>query len=224
MTYDARGNGDGKTVNTLTGDHNNRITDYTTVICLQDTVDRPAIVYAESGAGHNVSGTLMARDYKGVGRLDTLGSVVCYENNSFGGYTKGVGTLKSSGGDCGGGSETLVVMEQKPQYIVRRLTPTECARLQGFPDDWGYIPQKEKLTDDEYQFWQEVRNTHADINGKQIKDYTRDQILKWYNKLWSDSSEYKMWGNGIALPNAMYVMQGIVNEQGKQARLPEKEE
>lgn len=224
LTYDARGNGDGKTVNTLTGDHNNRITDYTTVICLQDTVDRPAIVYAESGAGHNVSGTLMARDYKGVGRLDTLGSVVCYENNSFGGYTKGVGTLKSSGGDCGGGSETLVVMEQKPQYIVRRLTPTECARLQGFPDDWGHIPQKEKLTDDEYQFWQEVRNTHADINGKQIKDYTKDQILKWYNKLWSDSSEYKMWGNGIALPNAMYVMQGIVNEQGKQARLPEKDE
>lgn len=125
LTYDARGNGDGKTVNTLTGDHNNRITDYTTVVCLQS-----AVAYAESGLGNDTAGTLMARDYKGVGRLDTLGSVVCYENNSFGGYKKGVGTLKSFGGDCGGGSETLIV-EQNTKYIVRRLTPTECARLHG---------------------------------------------------------------------------------------------
>lgn len=94
-------------------------------------------------------------------------------------------------------------------YIVRRLTPTECARLQGFPDRWGDIPLKDSLTDEEYSFWLSVRNTHAAINGRSTKEYTRDQILKWYNKLHSDSSEYKMWGNGIALPNALYVMQGI---------------
>lgn len=30
-----------------------------------------------------------------------------------------------------------VVVERKPRkYIVRRLTPVECARLQGMPDDW----------------------------------------------------------------------------------------
>ena len=56
-----------------------------------------------------------------------------------------------------------------------------------------------------------MRNTHADINGKPQKDYTKDQILKWYNGLHTDSSEYKMWGNGIALPNALYVMQGIAD-------------
>lgn len=44
------------------------------------------------------------------------------------------------------------------EYIVRRLTPTECARLQGFPDDWC------------------------------------DDVLH------SNSAEYKLWGNGIALP------------------------
>lgn len=37
-------------------------------------------------------------------------------------------------------------------------------------------------------------------------------MLAWYNKLHSDSAEYKMWGNGIALPNALYVMQGIAAE------------
>lgn len=96
------------------------------------------------------------------------------------------------------------------RYIVRRLTPTECARLQGFPDKWGYPDKKETLTDDEYRFWLEVRNTHAAINGKAVKEYTNTQMLTWYNKLHSDSAEYKMWGNGIALPNALYVMQGIV--------------
>ena len=95
------------------------------------------------------------------------------------------------------------------KYIVRRLTPTECARLQGFPDKWGHPEIKEQLTDEEWTFWEGVRNTHAAINGKATKSYTKEQMLTWYNKLHSDSNEYKMWGNGIALPNALYVMQGI---------------
>ena len=105
----------------------------------------------------------------------------------------------------------LVCYEKEPQYIVRRLTPTECARLQGFPDRWGDIPHKDTLTDEEYSFWLDVRNTHAAINGRATKEYTKEQLLTWYNKLHSDSSEYKMWGNGIALPNALYVMQGIAD-------------
>lgn len=117
-------------------------------------------------------------------------------------------TLKATGGSYGGGSENIVVKN----YIVRRLTPTECARLQGFPDLWGYLDKKESFTDEEYKFWLEVRNTYARINNKAVKDYTKAQMLSWYNKLHSDSAEYKMWGNGIALPNALYVMQGIAAE------------
>lgn len=100
------------------------------------------------------------------------------------------------------------------RYIVRRLTPTEYARLQGFPDWWGEIPKKDNLTDDEYTFWLNVRNTYAKINNKTTKEYSKEQMLSWYNKLHSDSSEYKMWGNGIALPNALYVMQGIAEVVG----------
>jgi DNA (cytosine-5)-methyltransferase 1 len=95
------------------------------------------------------------------------------------------------------------------RYIVRRLTPTECARLQGFPDEWGHLTPKTSLTDDEYKFWLKVRKTHDAINGRTEKEYNEKQMLTYYNKLWTDSSEYKMWGNGIALPTALYVMQGI---------------
>lgn len=95
------------------------------------------------------------------------------------------------------------------ESVVRRITPTECARLQGFPDTWGYPDQKDELTDEEYRFWLDVRNTHAAINGKAVKEYTKMQILTWYRKLHTDSAEYKMWGNGIALPPAVYCMQGM---------------
>lgn len=64
-------------------------------------------------------------------------------------------------------------------------------------------------TNEEYRFWLDVRNTHATINGKAVKEYTKAQMLTWYNKLHTDSAEYKLWGNGIALPTALYCMQGI---------------
>lgn len=102
-------------------------------------------------------------------------------------------------------------MEQR--YIVRRLTPTECCRLQGFPDGWGETDAKEDLSDEEFEFWLDARNTHGQINGKAIRHYTKAQMLTWYNKLHTDSAEYKMWGNGIALPCATYVMQGIVDAE-----------
>lgn len=95
------------------------------------------------------------------------------------------------------------------EYIVRRLIPKECARLQGFADWHGHLEQKTELTDAEYSFWLEVRNTHAALNNKTVKGYTKPQMLTWYNKLWTDGAEYKMWGNGIALPPAIYCMQGI---------------
>lgn len=86
-----------------------------------------------------------------------------------------------------------------------------------FPDKWGHPDKKESLSDEEYAFWMAVRNTHAAINGKSVREYTADQMLSWYNKLHTDSAEYKMWGNGIALPPALYVMQGISDalEEGK---------
>lgn len=164
LVYDTRGNGAGETVPTITGDHNNRITDYTALCC-------EAVVYD----GANITSPLNKTNPQAGDPCHTISPI---------------------------------------RYIVRRLTPTECARLQGFPDWWGEIPKKDNLTDDEYVFWLNARNTYAKINNKTTKEYSKEQMLSWYNKLHSDSSEYKMWGNGIALPNALYVMQGIAEVVG----------
>ena len=48
------------------------------------------------------------------------------------------------------------------------------------------------------------------IMGKSSKPKTRKQIIKWLNNPHSDSAEYKMWGNGVALPCVCFVLTGIV--------------
>ena len=60
-----------------------------------------------------------------------------YGQSSFANYKEGCSTLRAEGGDNGGGSENLAVTKN----LVRRLTPLECERLQGFPDGWTDIPK-----------------------------------------------------------------------------------
>lgn len=102
--YDARGNGNGETVPTITGDHNNRITDYTAVVALRPT-------YCLQGNGIDRSETAGCNG-KGVKEG------VCYTLNTI---------------------DRPAVSDGAEGYIVRRLTPLECERLQGFPDGWTDI-------------------------------------------------------------------------------------
>lgn len=97
----------------------------------------------------------------------------------------------------------------EPYYIVRRLTPTECARLQGFPDWWCGGLGIENPTAEEIEFWTEVWETHRKVMGTSKKPKTGKQIRKWLADPYSDSAEYKLWGNGIALPCAYFVLSGI---------------
>ena len=189
--YDDRGNGDGQTVSTLTGDHENRITDYTSVVCMAHGQANAEILEDKAPC-------LNCNHEQPI-----VAGVDCRNGTE---YPEMTGTLQAK---PNGGFSLNCNQVVRVQYIVRRLTPTECARLQGFPDDWGHPGHKEDFTDEEYRFWLDVRNTHAAINGKPQKAYTKAQMLTWYNKLHTDSSEYKMWGNGISLPTALYVMQGI---------------
>ncbi len=97
------------------------------------------------------------------------------------------------------------------EYIVRRLTPKECARLQGFPDWWCSGLGTENPTRDEIEKWRSIFMEYNRIMGKSVKPKSDNQIIKWLKNPHSDSAEYKMWGNGVALPCVRLVMNGIAH-------------
>ena len=171
-----------------------------------NTVDRHAVYAMTTGSftqvAEETSPTIMARDYKdptavcyGIGR-DTFNQG---QNAKFAPtfeeelqptlVAKGPGAIQSG-------------------YTVRRLTPTECARLQGFPDNWCADLGTEKPSDEELYFWHKVFKTYAAVTGCKMKSDA--QIAKWLRSPHSDSAEYKMWGNGVALPCVWFVLSGIV--------------
>ena len=98
----------------------------------------------------------------------------------------------------------------EPQYTVRRLTPVECARLQGFPDWWCSGLENPNPTDEELAFWMDVWETHRQVVTHASKPKTEKQIRKWLADPYSDSAAYKMWGNGVAEPCVVFVLAGIV--------------
>ena len=112
-------------------------------------------------------------------------------------------------------TDTLVATDYKDppvvgtEYIVRRLTPTECARLQGFPDWWCADLGTENPTEEDIAFWRSVFETHRKIMGTSTKPKTDNQLIKWIKNPHSDSAKYKMWGNGINLNIAVFVLSGI---------------
>ena len=109
-------------------------------------------------------------------------------------------------GTCPGHHNGVV----EASYTVRRLTPTECARLQGFPDWWCDDLGIEEPTMDDIRKWYDVFETHRRIVGGSAKPKSLKQIAKWLRDPHTDAAEYKMWGNGVALPCVVFVLSGIV--------------
>ena len=224
--FDGRGKGNGDIAPTLTGDHNNRVSDYSTIVVagvdtynqsvtgdkaksllaghsdkdgvpcvaihlLQDPISEenrtPCLSAGNSKTGQASLGVVYSIDRAAFNQgqnaqynigIDDKGiahtlvakgpGAVCYPVGIHGDKS---GTLDASYwkgcGERNGVEREIVAMLSNTKLVVRRVTPTECARLQGMPDWWC----------------------------EDIKH--------------SDSAEYKMWGNGMALPCVMYIMQGI---------------
>ena len=95
------------------------------------------------------------------------------------------------------------------EYIVRRLTPQECALLQGMPTWWCDGLGIENPTEEQIIWWQNVFETYNKDVSKACKPKSHKQIEKWLKNPYSDSAAYKMWGNGIASSNALFVLAGI---------------
>lgn len=183
-----------------------------------NTVDKHAVVYAIDREAYNC-GQNFART-PGI-TDDGISSTL----NAQGPSAVAVPTYSSSKASFFTSAEeelanTLVATDYKDppvvndmdglEYIVRRLTPVECARLQGFPSDWCDDLETENPSQNEIDWWRDVFTTHANALGKKVKAKSDSQITKWLQSPHSDSAEYKMWGNGVALPNVVFVLSGIV--------------
>lgn len=123
VIYDARGNGGGDICPTLTGDHQSRVTDYTAICIAGNCIDRADTVGCNGkGWKEDVSFTLNTIDRP---------AIMCMASTQ-----KNGGILKEK-------APTLTCRHDQPiintGYIVRRLTPLECERLQGYPDGWTDI-------------------------------------------------------------------------------------
>lgn len=142
-TYDARGNGNGSVCCTMTGDHQDRVTDYTSL-----------------------------------------------------------------------------VVEPKIDYIVRRLTPMECERLQGFPDGWTLLPVIEEVSEEDFRFYDAVRREAARIHRKSYKTPSREGMVKWWNKMAeADSPRYRSLGNSICLPGWKWICKRICAQYERDATM-----
>ena len=176
-----------------------------------NTVDRYAVYAMTTGSfsqlTEDVTPTLMARDFKdppvvyyGIGRDTFIQSKNARFSPTFDEELQPTLVAKDPGAIQNG-------------YTVRRLTPTECARLQGFPDWWCDDLGIEPTTDD-LRYWYDVFETHRRIVGGSSKPKSLKQITKWLRDPHSDAAEYKMWGNGVALPCVWFVLCGIVWANG----------
>ena len=184
-----------------------------------DATDRHAVcapedVYAMTTGSfmrveENVSPTLMARDYKDP---TTIAPAPHLNEGVAGTVASGAHPSGFNGQDAF--NDRLVIDNPEAQstpvtYTVRRLTPTECARLQGFPDWWCRDLGTENPTEEELAFWADVFETHRKIVTHAKKPKTEKQIRKWLADPYSDAAEYKLWGNGVALPCVYFVLAGI---------------
>ena len=111
-----------------------------------------------------------------------------------------------------------VVGRPYDEYLVRRLTPDECCRLQGYPDGWCKGLETTDPSEEDIRFWTDVFSEWDAINGKPDRVRTRNSIVKWLTSPNSDAAEYKAYGNSVAVPCVFFVLAGIVWAQDKEVK------
>lgn len=187
VVYDARGNGDGKIVPTITGDHENRITDYTAIAIERKTFneqsfshykesDKCSTLKAKAGNIGNGSECLIAEKHDSS-KADGVQTKPFCAGFSYevGAKAMGIGYEIEKAGTLSAERHDSAVLEKTIRWIVRRLTPVECERLQGYPDGYTDIGD-----------W-------TDSKGKKHK--------------YADGPRYKALGNSIALPQWFWLVQ-----------------
>lgn len=211
--------GNGQKNNTTISDKTGALT------CMHN---QQAVVYAIDRAAFN-QGENARYDFEvsdsGVNSTITArgSSAVCYnicsqasgamqsDNPDSGIYeTEKTKTLDLNGGDPRCNQGGTLVCEKQTRWIVRRLTPLECERLQGYPDGWTVLPKIKTMSEADCELFLRAYLLDKRLKGQVVKKTpTREQMVRWYNRLDSDSTRYRQLGNSLAIPCALRVIGGI---------------
>ena len=108
--------------------------------------------------------------------------------------------------------QPAIIKERCPasqEQTIRKFTPVECARLQGFPDWWCSDLAIPNPTDEQLAYWMKVWEAWQSLSSPTKKPKQERFVRKWLADPYSDAAEYKLWGNGVALPCVCFVLAGI---------------
>ena len=208
VCFDARGNENGQTVCTSTGSCGT-VADYNSLLsagidCRNFTVSR------------EISGTLQAKE-SGCHSLNYQNPILYALCRSDLFKQSDVGSTQRRS-QSKGTTDLVVSGGCNRKYTIRRLTPLECSRLQGLPDDWCAIPPQTNVAEAELRFWRGVWDAWDEKSGKKRK--TNKQIVKWLQSPVSESAQYQLYGNGIALPQWVWVLGRIIEMYAMRAEKP----
>ena len=205
LVYDARGNGDGAIAPTITGDHENRVTDYTAIMVepkayhinqRYEGIDLKGVAGALMATQSDQMQTFIVQKEPLVLAHGQANAEVCKNLSPTLNCNHEQPIVFATAVDVRNSSENTIngTLQERASNnlnsnnvvrtgsIVRRLTPLECERLQGFPDGWTDIGD-----------W-------VDSKGKTRKT--------------TDTARYKALGNSIALPSWLYVLYRLSKECG----------
>lgn len=170
---------------------------------LADSGDsHPTIVYSTSKSGRytqfdqDIAGTVAAGDARSQAQI-----VYSSSKSSF--YTKHA-TNVASALLADDGDHNMQMIFKQNEGRLRYMTPTEYARLQGFPDNWAKV---KPIPETEFFYWRAVWTQYAEVFGKRPKK--DNEVLKWMSAPYKGADEYRLYGNGVALPCVQYIMDNL---------------
>lgn len=152
LVYDARGLGDGDTVNTLVGDHMDRPTDYTPVVFRKaqkahspedderwEEADQAPTLDASGHGARTATAVTFHGQQDPISEKDASLPIESQHRGSVGVYWDGGDVSDTLDRSQIGKQQAMPGKRRLPAVLqngVRRLTPLECERLMGFPDNW----------------------------------------------------------------------------------------
>ncbi|MDO4548825.1 MAG: hypothetical protein Q4D04_12045, partial [Clostridia bacterium] len=162
------------------------------------------VVYDAHGNGEGNTATMLTGDHKGSAPDYTAVCVGNGQSNQIA-LSENCNTL-----NCMHDQQAIVTPGMPPRkYIIRRLLPCECCRLQAYPEGWTENLETEQPTDEDIEWWTRVFLAAQRAKGEKARPRGRNAIIRWLKNPQSDYAEYRAYGNSVCVNCVHFVLAGI---------------